>query len=397
MNPELTPRVHGLDGALVEPDWPPLTLPEVRQLLAGFPHLGEPLEIAWTSPRPLSAAALVRTARGNFFVKRHHRSVRDRAGLREEHLFLDHLLARNVSVPRVLRDSRGETAIESGGWTYEVHASAPGFDLYADAISWQPFTSAVHARSAGAALARLHLASESFPAPARKVQPLVASFTIFAADDPAAGMESYLRARPVLGGSSGAHRCAGRALDLLAEFHAQLRPHLPHLQSLWTHNDLHCSNLLWSDATQHAQAAAIIDFGLADRTNLVHDLAHALERNVVEWLALVQRPDRPQDVPLHLDHLEALLDGYESVRPLSAHEAAALAPMTALCHAEFALSEAEYFLGSLHAEERARLAYDGWLVGHAQWFHTARGTSLLEGIRRWAVLHAGRPAGAVHP
>lgn len=383
-----------MDGTLVEPDWPPLALPEARQLLAGFPDLGEPLDISWISPRPLSAAARVRTTRCEIFVKRQHRSVRDRAGLLEEHLFLDHLLANRVSVPRVLRDSRGETAIESGDWTYEVHTTANGLDLYADAISWQPFTSAAHARSAGAALAALHLASESFSAPARKAQPLVASFTIFAAADPAAGMESYLRARPLLDSSAGVRRCAGRALELLAGFHAELRPYLPHLESLWTHNDLHCSNLLWSDSSEDARATAIIDFGLADRTNAVHDLAQAIERNIVEWLALVQHPDRPEDVPLHLDHLQGLLEGYESVRPLAAHEAEALAPMTALCHAEFALSEAEYFLGPLHSDDKARMAYDGWLVGHAEWFHCSRGRSLLDAIRRPAAHRAGR-AGTV--
>ena len=67
----------------------------------------------------------------------------------------------------------------------------------------------------------------------------------------------------------------------------------------------------------------------------------------------------------------------------SDEEAAALAPMTALCHAEFALSEAEYFLGVLHSEEKAPMAYDGWLVGHARWFHCAAGRSLLEAIEQW--------------
>ena len=153
---------------------------------------------------------------------------------------------------------------------------------------------------------------------------------------------------------------------------------------LWTHNDLHASNLFWSDAADDAQATAIIDFGLADRTNAVHDLAHAIERNIVEWLALVNDPAHPEDVPVHFDHLRALLDGYESVRPLSDEEAAALAPMTALCHAEFALSEADYFLGVLHSEEKAPMADDGWLVGHARWFRSAAGRELLDALRRWA-------------
>ena len=32
--------------------------------------------------------------------------------------------------------------------------------------------------------------------------------------------------------------------------------------------------------------------------------------------------------------------------------------MTALCHAEFALTEADYFLGVLHSEEKARVGLD---------------------------------------
>jgi Ser/Thr protein kinase RdoA (MazF antagonist) len=82
--------------------------------------------------------------------------------------------------------------------------------------------------------------------------------------------------------------------------------------------------------------------------------------------------------------MHALLDGYESVRPLSAEEAAALAPMTALCHVEFALSESDYFLGVLHSEEKAQMAHDGWLAGHARWFRSAGGKKLLNAIEQWA-------------
>jgi Ser/Thr protein kinase RdoA (MazF antagonist) len=120
----------------------------------------------------------------------------------------------------------------------------------------------------------------------------------------------------------------------------------------------------------------------------VHDLAHAIERNIVEWLALDQ--DAKQPPAVHLDHLAALLDGYESVRPLTEEEAAALAPMTALCHAEFALSEADYFLGVLHSEEKAVMAYDGWLVGHAKWFLNAAGRELLDSLHRRAKGRARR-------
>ena len=303
--------------------------------------------------------------------------MRDREGLLEEHRFLAHLLARGVPVPRVLASAAGETAIETGEWTYEVHETPPGIDLYEDAISWTPFRSSAHAHSAGVALARLHIAAQDFTVPRRMPRPLVASFTIFSGRDPAVEMERYLGARPSLAGNKAVRACAEKAIELLAPFHAELIPLLPELAPLWTHNDLHASNLFWSDAGPNAdlaaRATAIIDFGLADRTNAVHDIAHAIERNIVEWLVLVNDPAHPDDVPIHFDHLQALLGGYESVRPLSREESAALAPMTALCHAEFALSEADYLLGILHSEEKAAMAYDGWLVGHAHWFHGTAG------------------------
>ncbi len=389
-----TIKAHGMDGTLVPPDWPPLTLAELHPLLEHFPALGAPISIESVSPRPFSAASVVATCNGHgveqrIFVKRHHRTVRDHEGLLEEHRFLMHLLAHGASVPRVLASADGATAIWLGASTYEVHEVADGIDLYEDAISWIPFRSAGHAYSAGQTLARLHLAAQSFAAPPRAVRPLVASFTIFAAADPAAEMQRYLAARPSLADHKAVHDCAEQALDLLAPFHAELAPLLPALPPLWTHNDLHASNLFWSGAGPRAHATAIIDFGLADRTNAVHDLAHAIERNIVEWLVLVNNPAHPDQVPVHFDHMQALLDGYDSVRPLSVAERAALAPMAALCHAEFALSEADYFLGVLHCEEKAAMAYDGWLVGHAHWFR-ARGTVLIDAVRRWADMRTQR-------
>jgi len=316
---------------------------------------------------------------------------------------MEHLCAHGATVPGVYRAASGETAIEEGEWTYEVHEAPEGVDLYGDALSWTPFRTKAHAYSAGRSLARLHLASEGFAAPRRKPRPLVASFTIFAAQDPRAEMERYLSVRPALMDFAGTRGCCDEALELLAPFHAELLPLLPALEPLWTHNDLHASNLLWSDDTDDAQATAIIDFGLADRTNAIHDLAHAIERSIVEWLVLVQGSEisgqglaREKNVPVHFDHLRALLDGYESVRGLSDEEAGALAPMAALCHAEFALSETDYFLSVLHREDQAPLACEGWLVGHARWFR-GTGETLLDALREWAAERERKPQGDSRP
>ena len=154
-----------MDGSLVEPDWPPLTLDELRRLLAQFPNSASrrtssprararfPLPVLWRRGPITDPSAL--------FIKRHHRAVRDREGLLEEHRFLSHLRAHVALVPRVLASAAGETAIEAGEWTYEVHEIPSGIDLYEDALSWTPFRSAAHAHSAGTVLALLHRAART--------------------------------------------------------------------------------------------------------------------------------------------------------------------------------------------------------------------------------------------
>jgi Ser/Thr protein kinase RdoA (MazF antagonist) len=378
-----TVKAHGLDGTLVAPDWPPLTPEEVRLVLDAYGEFQQPYEILSASPRPLSAASIIARRDGRVFLKRHAPVVRDVAGLREEHHFMAHLSNHGAPVPRAVPTKSGETALEISGWTYEVHELAAGVDLYEDAISWTPFRTAGHARSTGEMMARLHLAARGYDAPPRRERHLVAGFTIYAAGDPAAAMEEYIASRPALRAYLAQRSCVVDALSLLAPFHQELLPYLPDLAPLWTHNDFHPSNLFWSSRGSDAHATAVIDFGLCDRTNAVHDLAHAIERSIVEWLVLVNNPAQPEHVPVHLDHLWALLEGYESVRPLSRSEAAALAPMLALCHAEFALSETDYFLDVLHSEEKACMACEGYLVSHAQWWRGA-GAPILDSLRAWA-------------
>src|ERR1700734_235148 len=140
-------KSHGMDGTLVEPDWPPLTLADLRILFAEVPSLGEPARIETASPRPFSAAGVVATTTGRVFVQRHSRELRNREGLLEEHRFLAHLHAHGAAVPRVIPAPAGDTAIELGDSTYEVHEIPAGIDLYEEAQSWTPFQSTAHARS----------------------------------------------------------------------------------------------------------------------------------------------------------------------------------------------------------------------------------------------------------
>ena len=88
--------VHGMGRELTEPDWPPLTDDELRGVLGREPA------VIWRSPRPMSAAAVVRHGDATVFVKRHHLSVRTPAQLAAEHAFAAHLRMQGQPVPATL-------------------------------------------------------------------------------------------------------------------------------------------------------------------------------------------------------------------------------------------------------------------------------------------------------
>jgi Ser/Thr protein kinase RdoA (MazF antagonist) len=377
---------HGMGKALVAPDWPPLTGAEVSAVLGRYGRPGTAV-VSWHSPRPMSAAALVQCAGAELFVKRHHTLVRTAGQLAAEHAFGVHLRALGVSVPAVLRTVDGSTTtVRRGDYVYEVHAPAEGIDLYRDTLSWEPFAGPRHAWAAGAALARFHHASASFGLPERPPAVLTNSCAVITAADPLAAVARLAARRPGL--ASYLNRQPWR--DDLTRHHlpaiGELAPLLPHLGRLWGHGDWHPSNLTWTTRSGDAGVAAVIDLGLANRTFAAHDLAVAIERSAVAWLDLADTGRAGVDIPA----VDALLDGYQAIRPLTGPELAAVAALLPVVHLEYALSEVEYFASVVRSPDNADLAYHTYLIGHARWFGGPEGSPLLSHLRRRA---DRRPAG----
>ncbi|MES3042399.1 phosphotransferase enzyme family protein [Sphingomonas faeni] len=369
--------VHGMGNAMEAPTWPAITADEANAVIARFPAAGRLTGLHWHSPRPFSAATLAHTTQGAFLLKRHHRSVRSIEGLAEEHAFIAHLAGAGMSVPEVMATADGATAVTSGAWSYELHRAAPGADLYRDSLSWTPFASHSHAHAAGVALADLHEAARSFSAPARRPQPLVASFTILPAADPLAAAEAYVAARPALAAFLGSKPWRRELARLFEALGQGLAPLLAEQTPLWTHNDWHPSNLLWASDNSVRTA---FDFGLADRTCGVHDIATAIERTAVRWLDLGQGADDIGDPEAAL----ALLAGYATTVPLGRATIAAVVRLLPLVHLEFALSEIDYFTAVVEDPASAVLAWDGYLIGHAEWFLSDAARSFLRAIEAGA-------------
>ena len=387
--------VHGMGRELVEPDWSPLTDDEVSEVLRGWgtPDSADQPVVAWRSPRPMSAAALVRRGAVTVFLKRHDAGVRNPAQLAAEHALAAHLRRRGQPVPLVLRRANGQSVLRRGEFCYEAHQLAEGVDLYRDAVSWSPYTSRGHAFTAGRALAALHLAAADFPAPGRPFAVLMNSCRLICAADPRAEADRLAGELPDL-----AAYLAGRRWS--QDFTACLLPLIRRAAALartlpgqWGHGDWHPSNLTWTSAGPSAQVAGIFDFGLANRTFAVHDLAIALERSVVPWLDL-DPVTGTGTADADLDAAAALLDGYQQVRPLTGIEAAALPRVLPVVHLEYALSEAGYFTHVTRSPADADLAYE-YLIGHARWFGQPQGATLLEFLGQY-LGRSLRPVGVAY-
>ena len=343
--------VHGTGTELVAADWPAVTAAEARELLRAYGLTAR--AVAWRSPRPLSAAALVETEAGTVFVKRSDPRVRTAADLAEEHAFGDHLRARGVPLPEVLSTTTGERTVSTPTGTYEVHALGVGNDRYRDVPSWGPPHARADARATGRALALLQQAAVGFDRPARSCL-LTTSWPPDVAARGAADprLARALRDRPW-------QRDVEQVLGpLLAD--------LPELPASWTHGDGSPTNLLWSAP---GEVSAVLDLGLCDRTSPVVELATAVERSGIAWLE-----DEPRARP---EVVAELVGGWSEVLPV---DQAALRAVLPLVHVGFALSETAYYAGVTGSAADAEVAYETYLLGHARWWQGSAGQSLLDGI-----------------
>jgi Ser/Thr protein kinase RdoA (MazF antagonist) len=320
----------------------------------------------------MSAAALVRHGDTAVFVKRHHLGVRTPGQLTAEHAFAGHLRERGLPVPAVLRLPDGESVLRRGEYCYEVHQVADGIDLYREAATWSPYASLGHAYAAGAALGRLHLAAADFRPEARPPAVLMNSSQVITAPDPLLAASALAAQRPALAAYLAGRRWEDHFDAIVSPLIADAAPALAALPSQWGHGDWHPSNLTWTSAAPDAGVAGIFDFGLANRTSAVHDLALALERAVVGWPGLHQGGTADADPTA----AAFLLDGYQTVRPLTGAEAAALPLVLPVAHVEYALSEIDYFTSVAVSAGDADLAYE-YLIGHAWWFTQPPGAALL--------------------
>ncbi len=385
----ITPNLgHGMGNDWENKDWVHITVPELHHLQPYYPCLQGSVQILWCSPRPFSSAVLVEvmqalasTGQTNFHsycIKRSHRSFRRAQDILQEHAVLQHLASKNIPVATLISSNCGQTALELGDWTYEVYEKAAGFDLYVDQQSWTPFFYTEHAAKVGSLLAKLHTAMQDFPElHGRSTRYLVSNQQLLESENIVTAIQQRIDNSPELNRYFADKNLDAVFLERIFQTHRKIKHVLQQATKIWTHNDLHASNLFWSTQSADANITAVIDFGLSDRNSALYDLAITIERNFIDWLAL----EHTSQISIDEAGLSAFLQAY-CAEIHSQQDFSILPELLKIVHLDFAFSELEYFVGITQNLKHADAAYYDWIVGHVNWFFTEQGQQFTQTFTR---------------
>ncbi len=328
-------------------------------VLAHHPDLGELRGIGRNGLSVNTATCLFETARGPYFAKAYDPLQREPMGILAEHALVGHLVEGGFPTPRLLMNAAGTTVTWHEGLAFVLSEVARGEDRYGSVGVFEPFGTLPEARSAGAALARFHLALADGPRLAPKpFRGLTARYELMAAPSLRSGIDGLLEAAPLLEAFLDEQQTMKGLMDFLELRQPLVAPHLAALPCGLIHGDFIKRNLFWREH----EVSDVIDFDLWNVGYWVYDLALALLPCGFDWPALLKGTGTPR-----LQDMEAMLAGYQSVRRLSPAEAAVL-PLV------METARVEFYLGAIatqaargdHAQaERFRTL----LMDTTRWFH----------------------------
>lgn len=365
----------GIDEKNAKRNWPPLCNEDLYKVLANFGLIPSTKAISWHSDRPFSSAGIITLSnKQQVFVKRHDYRLRPADTLIDEHHFINHLAAQGLPVCQPLYNQlyNSSISIERDG-VFEVFPLLKGQDLYHNTRSWEAYHTARHAEASGEMLAHLHQASHSYHQTTRTPCLLTSAMEPLLHDDLATGLRCWVLSQPGLTAHL-PNTWLNDLLPLIIPFHDRFRALRNYIIPLWGHGDWHGSNVTW----HNDNICSIFDFGMSNLSCAEFDLAVAIERSFIRWLAPSSRH------PVSFEQLERFLQGYNRKSSRAPARYALIAALLPLCHITFALSEIAYYGYLLDDPKTAEFVYHSYLLGHARWFHRPTGQSLLYALAPYA-------------
>jgi homoserine kinase type II len=255
---------------------------EFELFMAGY-DLGRVTAIKGIAEGVENSNFLLSTERGQFILTLYEKRV-DAADLPFFLGLMEHLARGGISCPLPVSDRSGKALNRLAGRPAAIITFLSGV--------WVRRAKAEHCAQVGVALARLHLAGEGFALRRKN----------------ALSVEGW---RPLF------DQCAERADSVQPGLRAEIEHELAFLEQHWPsglpegviHADLFQDNVFFLDGA----LSGIIDFYFACNDTLAYDVAICINAWCFE-----------QDGSLNVTKARALIAGYQSVRPFSEAEAAAL-------------------------------------------------------------------------
>ncbi|MBC7544530.1 MAG: phosphotransferase [Candidatus Sericytochromatia bacterium] len=341
----------------------------LKAALTAYPHLGAFVRILRNGLSVNTAACLIETVAGRYFVKCHD-LVGDAASvIGSEHALVTHLVDRGFPTPVMHRNGDGQTLTTRDHFGFAVSDVAAGEDRYGETPVFAPYGRLTEVASVGACLATLHAAWADLPPPPHpQDQGMTASYDLLTGPDVVSGLDALVDRWPVLASRLGDAAIRQRLITYLAPRHADLLPLWPDLRRGLIHGDFIKRNLFWDGDS----ITAVIDFSLWNTAPRVFDLALAALPCGFDWPALLggQRGLRPDD-------LRILVMAYDACGTLHDSERAALPIVMETARIEFYLSIVAAAMDrgdEVTAERFWRLLWGvlDWFTGHPDWRATVR-------------------------
>lgn len=337
---------------------PTIATDALAGVLTAYPALGDLRRIVRNGLSANTATCLFETSRGIYFAKAYDPRQRDAASLSDEHALVRRLVETGYPTPALMSNQDEATVTWHGGLGYVLSDVARGTDRYGDIGVFEPFGSPPEARAAGAMLARFHLCLAEAPALApRPFRGLTARYELMRAPSLARGLADLIAGAPALRDFL-SERPDWKPLEgFLEARHAALFEPLAALPRGLIHGDFIKRNLFW----QGDEISDVIDFDLWNVGYWVYDLALALLPCGFDWPALLKGQGRPR-----YQDMQALLEGYCSVRELSSSERPVLPAILETARIEFYLGAIATMLLRSDAAQAAH--FHALLMGTTRWF-----------------------------
>jgi len=270
--------------------------------------------VRWVAIGAHGPTARIDCDNGIFYAKRYIGATRPPASVAYTHRVVSGLDALGLTVPAALPDAEGADTLPFSRDQLALYPDVGGRSIDDDDLT------PADAHRIGAVLARIHELGDGLDCGARPVGGVRIGTRILRHHNAAAVFESVIASDRDVAIRFAHHPHRARVMSLLQATSRRLSSVVHGCRTGLVHGDFGPGNVLINDANE----VSVVDWDLCDSDLTAWDLARCIDRVAVRWPLRLVDP-----LEIRANVARAVIEGYESVRPLHHAERAALPVLVA--------------------------------------------------------------------